>query len=306
MPVNRDLIAILPASLPQYEQAIAEAGGQLAQLDASVSGLVWTAYSKPDLLIQTLQSNPQLTWVQLPWAGVDAFSETLGHPVRFTSAKGAYREPVAEHALALALALGRKIPERVRAKSWGEKFAASLFDANVVIVGAGGITEELVRLLEPFRSRITVVRNREVAFPGVEATVPLPSLQAVLGRAHFVFLACALTSETRHLFDREMFAAMRPESYLVNIARGPVVVTADLLAALEQGVIAGAGIDVTDPEPLPSGHPAWDCENLIITPHTADTPEQVVDLFAERIRVNVLAHRGLGEWVGTVNPQLGY
>jgi phosphoglycerate dehydrogenase-like enzyme len=99
---------------------------------------------------------------------------------------------------------------------------------------------------------------------------------------------------------------MNPEAYLVNIARGPVVVTDDLLSALRSGVIAGAAIDVTDPEPLPDGHPAWDEPNLLITPHTADTKTMVKRLFSIRLRENVTAYLGEGSWVGEVNPELGY
>ena len=206
----------------------------------------------------------------------------------------------------LCMALGRKLGERVRAKSWAGSFAVSLYDANVLIVGAGGITQELIKLLMPFRSNVTVVRNQTSPVPGASRTAGLSELNALLPEADFVILACALTPATRGLFDAAAFTAMKPEAYLVNIARGPVVVTDDLLAALKAGKIAGAGIDVTDPEPLPDGHPAWDEPNLIITPHTADTKVMVKRLFSIRLRENVSAYLGSGEWVGVVDPDLGY
>jgi phosphoglycerate dehydrogenase-like enzyme len=206
----------------------------------------------------------------------------------------------------LCMGLGRKIAERVRAKSWAASFAVSLYDANVLIVGAGGITEELIKLLAPFRSHITVVRNQTTPMPGANRTAGLAELHALLPEADFVILACALTPATRGLFDSTAFAAMKPEAYLVNIARGPVVVTNDLLNALKSGQIAGAGIDVTDPEPLPDGHPAWDEPNLIITPHTADTKVMVKRLFSIRLRENGSAYLGAGDWVGVVDPALGY
>ena len=302
----KNLIAIEPKSIPLYETAVRIAGGEVAPIGPDVTGLVWTSYQKPEELAKVLQDNPQLTWVQLPWAGVDAFAETLNHPVRFTSAKGSYREPVAEHALMLCMALGRRLPARVRAKSWGEKFAISLYDANVLIVGGGGITEELISLLAPFRAKVTVVRNQDIPLPGAYKTVTLEALDEHLPTADFVILACALTPKTRGLFDTQRLGLMQKSAYLVNIARGPVIKTMDLVAALDAGVIAGAAVDVTDPEPLPDGHPAWDCENLIITPHTADTPRQVQHFFAIRIEANVAAHLGKGEWVGVVDPILGY
>jgi phosphoglycerate dehydrogenase-like enzyme len=134
----------------------------------------------------------------------------------------------------------------------------------------------------------------------------LDALDDVLPKADFVILACALTEETRGLFNARRLGLMRPESYLVNVARGPVVDTDALCDALQAGTIAGAGIDVTDPEPLPDGHRAWSVENLIITPHTADTPRQVQHFFAIRIEANVAAYLGNAEWVGVVDPDLGY
>jgi phosphoglycerate dehydrogenase-like enzyme len=99
---------------------------------------------------------------------------------------------------------------------------------------------------------------------------------------------------------------MKPTSYLVNIARGPVVMTDDLVQALNEGVLAGAAVDVTDPEPLPEGHALWSAKNIIITPHTADTNAQVIKAFSIRIKENLAAYQGKGDWVGLVDPELGY
>ncbi len=288
-------IAVLPNVKPAFADAIQQAGCELAELTSEVKALVWTDYSAPAELNRVISANPQLEWVQLPFAGVDAFSSTLILPPMFTSAKGAYSEPVAEHVLALMLSLGRAIPERVRATTWGSKFAVSIYESKVVIVGNGGIAKELIKLLKPFGNEVVALGRSD-----------LGRLDNELPTADFVVLACALTDETRGLFSAARFEAMKPSAYLVNVARGPVVVTTDLEHALRTGQIAGAGIDVTDPEPLPDGHPLWTLENLIITPHTADTDAQVVRMFAERIRVNSLAFRGAGEWVGVVDKELGY
>jgi phosphoglycerate dehydrogenase-like enzyme len=299
-------IALEPNSLPEFKNAIESQGAQIAPLAPNVRGLVWTDYSRPDLLAATLAENPQLTWVQLPFAGVDAFANILGTNVTFTSAKGAYREPVAEHALALCLALGRAIPTRVRAKTWGAKFAVSLYESRVLIVGAGGITEELLRLLQPFGCHVTVVRRENHEVVGATETVTFDHLDEELPEADFVVVAAALTDETRALFDERRLSLMKRSAFLVNVARGGHIVTDDLLAALQGSVIAGAAIDVTDPEPLPDGHPLWNEPNCLITPHTADTPEQVNRLLAERIRENVAAFTGNGTWVGLVDPNKGY
>ena len=281
-------------------------------MSSEVTAVIWTNYADPTGLHKLILENPQLRWVQLPFAGVDAFAKVLKHPPlyanggRFTSAKGSYREPVAEHALMLCMALGRAIPDRVRATSWGVKFAVSLYDANIVVVGGGGITEEFLKLAAPFRSNVTVVRKHVAPMAGASAVVGFDQLDAVLPTADFVVLAAALTPETTHLFDARRIGLMKPEAYLVNIARGPMVITQDLVDALNAGAIAGAGVDVTDPEPLPDGHPLWTAKNIIITPHTADTKPMVLRMFAIRVGENVLAYRGEGPWVGVVDPDLGY
>jgi phosphoglycerate dehydrogenase-like enzyme len=299
-------IALEPAQPAQFIAAIESAGGSVAPLSAEVKGLVWTDYHRPDLLRQVLSENPQLTWVQLPFAGVDAFVDILDAAPTFTCAKGSYSQPVAEHALALMLALGRTIPERVRATTWGDKFAVSLYESKVLIVGGGGITAELLRLLQPFGCPVTVVRNSSEPMPGATLTVGLDELNEHLPDADFVVVAAALTPQTLGLFDSNRFAKMKPTAYLVNIARGKHVVTDDLIIALNTGQIAAAALDVTDPEPLPDGHPLWNLSNCLITPHTADTPAQVTRMLAERIAKNVEAFCTGGEMVGLVNKTLGY
>jgi len=306
MSVDYRKVAIEPKSFPAYEQAVLDSGCVLSPLDDSVGALIWTDYGNPQGLADAISRYPQLEFVQLPFAGVDAFSQVLSAPVRFACAKGSYREPVAEHALTLALSLARIIPERVVTKTWGRKFADSLYDANVLIVGAGGITEELIGLVKPFRSKVTVIRNQVKEMPGASKTIGLDSLDSELAEADFVFIACSLTEKTRGLFDLARFQKFKPTAYFINIARGPVVITEDLVQALNTGLIAGAGVDVTDPEPLPDGHPLWDAKNVIITPHTADTNAQVIRLFSIRIKENLAAYQGLGDWVGLVDPELGY
>jgi phosphoglycerate dehydrogenase-like enzyme len=305
--VANNLIAIEPKSNSVYEQAVVSAGGKVASLSDQVKGLIWTDYSAPDLLAKVLDQNPQIEWVQLPFAGVDAFAAILSAPVRFTSAKGSYREPVAEHALALSLALGRQLPVRVKATSWGKREAVSFYDSSILIVGAGGIAEELIEMLTPFRARISVCRNQsEVPVAGSHEVFGLDQLGDKISEADLVVIACALTDQTRGLFDKELLSKMKSTAFLVNVARGPIVKTTDLLAALEEGLIAGAAVDVTDPEPLPDGHPMFGRDDLIVTPHTADTKEIVMRHFALRVEQNVKAFLGLGPWVGEVDPARGY
>jgi phosphoglycerate dehydrogenase-like enzyme len=299
-------VAMEPKVIPEYSQAVSDSGAEVVPIGPGVRALIWLDYSQPQALADLLDANPQIEWVQLPFAGVDAFSEIIKRPVRFTSAKGSYREPVAEHALALSLALMRIIPERVRTQTWGRQFAESLYDCNILIFGGGGITEELIKLLSPFRANVTVIRKRAENIIGAAKTLGFEHLEEELPKNDLVILAAALTSETKHLFDERKLALMKPTAYLVNIARGPIIKTEHLVSALNSEVIAGAGVDVTDPEPLPDGHALWSAKNIIITPHSADTRKQVVRLFSDRIRENVKAYAAGTGWVGEVDPILGY
>ena len=304
-----NFVSLEPKQFPAYLEAIESAGAKVVPLGPDVRAMVWTDYANPQGLKEALQANPQLQWIQLPFAGVDAFNDIIQSNPVFTSAKRSYSEPVAEHALMLCMALGRILPERIRATSWGKKHADSLFDAEVLIIGGGGIAEQLVELLIPFRANITVVRKRpsepfSSGFTG--KIVGFEQLDEELAKVQFVVLACALTDETRFLFNNQRFALMRSDSYLVNIARGEVVDQDALLHALSTGQIAGAATDVTYPEPLPEGHAMWGEPKLIITPHTADTLPQVTRLFSERLRVNVSAWLAGDPLTGVVDKELGY
>ena len=305
--MGNNFVAIEPRSFPEYEKALELGGAKLSPMGSDVRGLIWTDYSSPAALGELIDRNPQLEWVQLPFAGVDAFAKQLDKNVLFTSAKGAYREPVAEHALMLALALGRKLPVRIKASSWGKREAFSFYDSKVLLIGAGGISDELTRLLAPFRAEITVVRNNaDLPFAGAKKVAGLEKLDSLIPEADLVIVTCALTDQTRGLINYQRLSLFKPTGYLVNVARGPIVVSDDLIRALDDGLLAGAGLDVTDPEPLPDEHAFFGRDDLILTPHTADTKEIVTRLFATRIEQNVKAFLGNGAWVGEVSPSLGY
>lgn len=302
-------IVVLPEPEAQFVLAVEEGGGTVAELSDHTRGLIWLDFRASERLAAALDQNPGIRWVQLPWAGVDLFTEIMReHPdLLWTSAKGAYAQPVAEHAFALTLSLLRLIPRRVLATSWPEKREGrSLFGLTVVVVGAGGIALEYIRMLRAFEAHIIVVRRTDEPVPGAERTVTSDHLLEVLPEADVVMLGAALTEGSRFLIGAAELAAMKPTAYLVNIARGGLVDQEALVAALAEGSIAGAGLDVTEPEPLPDGHPLWTEPNVIITPHSADTPEMIAPLLAERIRVNVRAFLGDGRFVGIVDPVTGY
>jgi len=304
-------IAVLPEPEELFVTAIEAAGGTVAPLSAETRGIVWLKHHRAAEFSGVLEQYPGVDWVQLPWAGVDAFSEVLtqfstkDRPL-WTSAKGAYAEPVAEHILTLTLALMREIPLRVSATSWGPKVGNSLYGANVVIIGAGGIARELMRLLAPFRTNITIVRRTAEPLDGADHTVTSEHLREVLPNADVVVVAAAMTGSTSHMIGADELAAMKKSAFLVNVARGGLIDTDAVTAALAAGSIAGAGLDVTEPEPLPDGHPLWSEPRAIITPHSADTPEMTTPLLAERVKTNVKAFLGNSKFEGIVDPEAGY
>jgi len=308
MSTAKPRIAVGPGPAPWAAEAIRRGGGEVVTLDQDPVGLVWTDGGAMDTLRETLASRPEISWVQLPQAGVErAFTAgVVDRKRRWTSAKGAYAEPVAEHALMLILAGLRQLKVRALARSWGEPAGETLFGEPVTVVGAGGIAAVLLRLLEPFRAQVTVVRRHAGPLPGAIRTLSTDRLADALAGARAVVLAPALTPDTRGMIDRAELAAMRPDAWLVNVARGGVVDTEALVEALQKGQIGGAALDVTDPEPLPDGHPLWDLPNCLITPHTADTEEMTQPLLAGRITDNVRRLAAGQEFVGLLDPDLGY
>ncbi|GAA0960432.1 NAD(P)-dependent oxidoreductase [Frigoribacterium faeni] len=305
-------VSLAPRENARFVAAVEDAGGAVVPLGDETRGLVWLSYSDVDGLDRALREHPGIEWVQLPYAGVDAFADILArHADRprplWTSAKGAFSEPVAEHALMLVLALLRVVPSRVQASAWQtEQRGISLYGKRVVIVGAGGIALELVRLLAPFETRVTIVRRGNTPVDGVETTVTVDRLDEVLPEADVVVLAAAATPGTSKLLDARRLALLRPTAVLVNVARGDLVDTDALVDAVRAERIWGAGVDVTSPEPLPEGHPLWGDPRVIVTPHQADTPEMTAPLLAERIRRNVRALNGDGDFAGVVDPAQGY
>ena len=304
-------IAVLPRPNPVFVDAVLAGGGAVEPLNTETRGIVWLSEKQADELRVILDANPQVGWVQLPWAGVDAFADILsdyssGRPL-WTSAKGAYSEPVAEQAVALALALLRNFPEKSRGSSWEvDKRGSSIYGRHVVLVGAGGIAKEIIRLLSVFDVEVTVVRRSDAPLAGAARTVTADRLGEVLPAADVVILAAASTGETAQLIGERELRMMKESAVLVNIARGALIDTDALVDALRSGSVAGAGLDVTDPEPLPDGHPLWAEPRCLITSHSADTPAMTAPLLANRIRLNVTAFLGDGRFVGVVDPVAGY
>ena len=303
-------LLVAPEPEPFAAEAVLRGGGALAQSADAVDGVIWLG--RPDGIEQVLISHPEVRWVQLPVAGIErvvetgVLTDTRFSGVTWTSAKGSYAKPVAEHALALALAGLRLLPERARATSWGERAGISLYGGDVAILGGGGIAEELLLLLKPFRTNATVVRRDPRPLAGAARVVTTSELHEVLPGALVVFVALALVPETVQIIGDKELALMGSDSWLVNVARGRHVDTEALVDALGTRRIGGAALDVTEPEPLPDGHPLWGLGNCLITPHSADTDEMTQPLLAERIRDNVERFAAGAPLAGLVDTIAGY
>ena len=305
-PPSSRAIAVQPPNSPEWVRDAGIAGGGHIVEPADASAIVWTAARNASGLREVLDANAHLEWVQVPFAGIENFVPILDDSRIWTCGKGVYAEPVAEHALALALAGMRHISSYSRATQWTGPAGRNLLGAAVTIVGGGGITESLVRLLQPFNCSITVVRRTVEDIEGVDTVVGQENLVDALAGADVVFLALSLTRETIGLIGRPELEVMEPHAWIINVARGGHIVTDDLVWALQNNVIGGAALDVTDPEPLPENHPLWSLPNCIITPHVGNTPEMAVPLLSARITENVKRFINDETLIGLVDVRHGY
>jgi len=308
-------IAVAPEGTREWIADAVRAGGAEVVAPAQAQALVWTdagyddgGSSGPEGLKALVAKHPHFDWVQLPWAGVEPYAEAgvFDHKRRWTCGKGVYARPVAEHALALALAGLRDLKRFATMQSWGEQSGISLAGGKATIFGGGGIAGELIALLVPFQAEITVVRRHPHDMDGVKRVLGYDTRYEALRGADVVFVACALTPETTGLISSIELELMEPHAWLVNVARGQHVLTEDLVLALRDDTIGGAALDVTDPEPLPDGHPLWELPNCFITPHTANTEDMARPLLGERITANVRRYAAGQELIGLVDPSLGY
>ena len=246
-----------------------------------------------------LDRTRKLRFIQSIGAGTDQFprDELTKRGIRLASARGVNARAVAEHAMALILALSRRLPEardnqtrRVWRGMIGDltEREDELGGKSLLVVGLGDIGGRLARLAKAFDMRVVGLRRNPAAGRGVADTVHrMDALSSLLPETDFVALTCPLTTETEHLIDTEAFGRMKPSAYLVNIARGRVVDEPALVKALAAKRIAGAAIDVTAEEPLAPSSPLWGMAQVLITPHTAGETRRYEDNVIEILRDNL-------------------
>lgn len=262
------------------EQAAAEIG----TADAALGTVT------PELLRQARQ----LRWLQAPAAGPPAgwyYPELVAHPVTVTNFREIFNDHLGAHILAFVLAFARGfhvyLPQQ-QSREW--KPGAPLVhlpEATALMVGVGGIGAEASRLLAAFGVRVLGLDpRRETAPEGVAELHRPEKLDELLPQADFVISTTPETPETQGLFNRQRLQRMKPSAYLINISRGAVVVLNDLVAALEAGEIAGAGLDVFEIEPLPADHPLWTMPGVLLTPHVGGEGPYLDDRRREIVQDN--------------------
>jgi len=246
-----------------------------------------------------LEKASRLKFIQVCAAGYDQFDQAAMRMrgIRLANSAGVNANAVSEHAIALLLGLTRQLHvarDNQTARQWRgmisdiAKREDELPGKTMLIYGTGRIGSRIGRLAKAFGMNVIGIK-RDVSRPveGIEELHGPDTFLSLLPRSDVVVLACPLTDETRGLMNASAFDAMRPSTYLINVARGGCVDQGDLIEALDAKKIAGAGIDVTEPEPLPQDSPLWDFDNVILTPHTAGETRQyeenVLDALVDNI-----------------------
>lgn len=306
-PASPPRVFVGPGDLPDLLDAAGRAGCSTVAEISEADAVVWFGKS-PDDLVRVL--HPGINWLQLPDAGVERWlaAGVLTADRVVTSAAGTFGPQVAEHALALTLACLRQLPQAARASAWApdRMRGSSLSETVVTVVGAGDVGRCLLRLLRPLGCRTVAVTLRGAPVPEADRSVAVDQLGAALADADVVVLAAPSTPRSTGMMDGARLRTMKSTAYLINVGRGNLVVTGDLLEALDRGQLGGAALDVTDPEPLPDGHLFWSHPRVLITPHTANPPRLRRLSFARRVEDNCRRRADGQPLVGVVDPERGY
>ncbi|WP_279103336.1 D-isomer specific 2-hydroxyacid dehydrogenase family protein [Gordonia bronchialis] len=297
-------VAVEPDRDEHIVAAVEKAGATVTGLD-DARVLVWIGGPDgfPDL-------PDTVEWVALKTAGIEGFvnAKVIDDRRIWTNASGFYAENVAEHALALLLSGLRQINTAVL-RHWDKAIdpaVRTLRGSTVTIVGAGGIGASLIPRLHACGARVIAVNRSGRDVDGAEKTVPISDLASVWSDTDHVVVAAPATPETHHLIGADVFAALGEHSWVVNVARGPLIDQAALYDALSAGEIAGAALDVTDPEPPAADDPLWSLPNVIITPHVANPSSGLTRELAPWVAENIRRFTAGEQLLSVVTPDRAY
>lgn len=263
---------------------------------------------------QMFESTPKLSWLQSWSAGVNSMPlekmKSLG--IKLTSANGVHAYPISETIFALMLGLTRKIHTYVSnqtTKSWNPSgLNLEIHGKTIGIIGVGAIGKETAKIAKAFGMTVLGIRHSGKKEEFVDKMFSSQQLNEVLPQCDYVVVTLPLTEETFHLFGAKQFELMKQSAFFINIGRGPLVDEKELIAALKDKQIAGAGLDVFEKEPLNEQNPLWDMENVIITPHTAGATEHYAKRVIEDIFIPNLKQylEGQTPTINLVDYQKGY
>lgn len=291
-PLRDTQIEKIKAACPDVEIHIAKASECAPYLpDAEIL----LAFGQANLA-PILPNAPKLRWVQALTAGVDGFvalDAFRESDILLTNVRGIHGIPIAEHVLGMILCRTRGLLnayDNQKAKLWkGLRGLDELYEKTAAVIGLGSVGSVIANRLKAIGMTVLGVKPSKTKEPGVDKLYTPDELFDVLPQADFVIVTLPLTPKTKNLFSKKTFAAMKPSSFFINVSRGPVVNEDDLVEALQNNVIGGAGLDVFCTEPLPSESPLWDAPNLLITPHHAATSprymDRAIDIFIENLKV---------------------
>jgi phosphoglycerate dehydrogenase-like enzyme len=295
-----------PAQPLELRAAVLAGGGIFVpQPEANV--FVWAT---DGTAIRSLRDGltPVVEWVQLDSAGVDDWLRAgiIDSDRSWTGAQGVYAPDVAEHVVGFILAAAKRLAEAAQRRTWSDLEEARLLGRTVGIVGGGGIARETIRRLRPFGVRTLVVSRSGRRIAGATEVVPAGQLRRVLPQLDYLVLAAPLTPATQGMIGMSELSRLPRTAWIVNVGRGGLLDTDALIAALDAGHIGGACLDVTDPEPLPDGHPLWGRANVIITPHVANPWAGHFGPLAQRVQQNMQRFVLGRPLLGVVDTQRGY
>ncbi len=298
---------------------------EVAELRAGVPGVRLVAVSRAQLAREIVdadavlgtvnasafRSATRLKWIQITSAGVEGqlYPELRDSSVILTNAKIIQGPEIADHAMALLLGLTRSLYQTIPARKWtrGQHRPIELNGRTAVIVGVGGIGMQIAQRAHAFGMRVIGVDPRDLPYTYVISSMVTPErLDSVLPQADVVFVAAPLTPQTENMMGARQFDLMKPNSYFIVVSRGRLYDTDALVEALQSKRLAGAGLDVTHPEPLPAEHPLWKFENVLITPHLAGTSDRIREREMELLKENLRRFAAGEPLLNVVDKQRGY